>query len=128
MVDLLVLDMIEFDIILGMDWLTVYHATDDCQTRVVTFRPPNKPSWDCTGCQGFLLSLISDDGSSSSQLSDAPVVREYLDVLPDELPGLPPRRQVKFTIELIPGSAPTSKAPYRMTPKELDELKVQLQE
>ncbi|XP_042400896.1 uncharacterized protein LOC121990913, partial [Zingiber officinale] len=62
------------------------------------------------------------------QLSDVPVVREYPDVFPDELPGLPPRRQVEFAIELIPGTAPASKAPYRMAPKELDELKVQLQE
>ncbi|XP_042404529.1 uncharacterized protein LOC121994622 [Zingiber officinale] len=77
---------------------------------------------------GFLLSLISTDDSSSPQLSDIPVVREYPDVFPDELPGLPPRRQVEFAIELIPGTAPTSKAPYRMAPKELDELKVQLQE
>ncbi|XP_074591722.1 uncharacterized protein LOC141847564 [Curcuma longa] len=49
------------------------------------------------------------------------------DVFQDELPGLPPQRQVQFTIEVIPGTAPVSKAPYRMTPKELEELKIQLQ-
>ena len=149
MVDLLVLEMVEFDIILGMDWLSVYHATVDCHMRVVTFRPPNQPSWSFTGirdddisiisaiqaqkllshgCHGFLLSLISTEDSSSSQLSDVPVVREYPDVFQEELPGLPPRRPVEFAIELIPGTAPTSKAPYCMTPKQLDELKVQLQE
>ncbi|XP_074588100.1 uncharacterized protein LOC141844004 [Curcuma longa] len=121
-VDLLVLDMIEFDIILGMDWLVVYHAIVDCQTRVVTFRPPNQPSWDFTSiqgneistisaiqaqkflshdCQGFLLSLISDDGSSSSQLSDVPIVQQYPDVFPDELPSLPPRRASNLVDDLL---------------------------
>ena len=94
-VDLLVLEMVDFDIILGMDCLSAYHATVDCQTRVVTFWTLNQPSWDLTGirdddisiisaiqaqkllshgCQGFLLSLIHTEDDSSSQLSDVPVV------------------------------------------------------
>ncbi|KAL5544958.1 hypothetical protein UlMin_008742 [Ulmus minor] len=56
------------------------------------------------------------------------VVREFTDVFPEELPGLPPDREVSFEIDLIPGSAPVSKAPYRMAPAELKELQVQLQE
>jgi hypothetical protein len=61
-------------------------------------------------------------------LLDIPVVCEFLDVFPDELSGLPPNRDVEFAIELVPGMAPISRRPYRMTPNELDELKIQLQE
>jgi hypothetical protein len=63
-----------------------------------------------------------------SPLDEIPVVREYLDVFPDELPGMPPDRDVEFVIELQPGTAPISKRPYHMPPKELPELKNQLQE
>ena len=59
---------------------------------------------------------------------DIPVVNEFLDVFLEELPGLPPDREIEFSIELIPGTAPISQTPYRMAPKELKELKVQLQE
>jgi hypothetical protein len=64
----------------------------------------------------------------TSQLEKIPVVREFADVFPDELPGMPPDRDVKFVIKLQPGTAPISKRPYRMPPKELAELKTQLQE
>jgi hypothetical protein len=62
------------------------------------------------------------------QLEDIPGVCEYPDVFPDDLPGMPPDRDVEFVIELQPGTAPISNRPYRMPPKELAELKVQLQE
>jgi len=61
-------------------------------------------------------------------IADIPVVCEFLDVFPDELPGLPPDKDVEFKIELLPGMAPISGRPYRMPPNELAELKVQLQE
>jgi hypothetical protein len=64
----------------------------------------------------------------ATQLEDIPVVCEYSDVFPDDLPGMPPNRDIEFVIELQPGTAPISKRPYRMPPKELAELKVQLQE
>ncbi|KAD2805347.1 hypothetical protein E3N88_38724 [Mikania micrantha] len=59
---------------------------------------------------------------------EIPVVSEYLDVFPDELPGLPPRRQVEFRINLIPGAAPVAKAPYRLAPSEMQEMVLQIQE
>ena len=62
------------------------------------------------------------------KLADIPVVCEYPDVFPDELPGMPPDRDVEFAIELQPGTAPISRRPYRMPPNELAELKKQLQE
>ena len=61
-------------------------------------------------------------------LADIPVVREYPDVFPEDLPGMPPDRDVEFAIELQPGTAPISRRPYRMPPNELTELKKQLQE
>ena len=62
------------------------------------------------------------------RLEDILVVREYAEVLPDNLPGMPPDRDIEFFIELQPRTAPISKRPYRMPPKELAELKIQLQE
>ena len=64
----------------------------------------------------------------TTTLLDILVVCEFLDVFPDELPWLPPDRDVEFKIELLPGIAPISRRPYRMPPNELAELKVQLQE
>src|SRR6185437_7830830 len=62
------------------------------------------------------------------KVEDIPVVCEYPDVFPDDLPGMPPDRAVEFAIELQPGMAPISRRPYQMPPNELAELKKQLQE
>nr|GFD09733.1 putative reverse transcriptase domain-containing protein [Tanacetum cinerariifolium] len=59
-------------------------------------------------------------------IHDQPIVSEFPDVFPDELPGIPPVREVEFIIELISGAKPISKAPYHMAPVELKELKDQL--
>ena len=58
------------------------------------------------------------------RIEDIPVVREYADIFPDDLPSMPPDRDIKFVIELQPGTAPISKMSYRMPPKELVELKI----
>ena len=63
-----------------------------------------------------------------TDLGDIPVVRDYSDVFPDDLPGLAPDREIEFNIDLLPGTNPISIAPYRMAPIELKELKEQLQE
>ncbi|GKG55464.1 hypothetical protein Tco_0572104, partial [Tanacetum coccineum] len=57
-----------------------------------------------------------------------PVVRDFPEVFPEDLPGLPPKRQVEFHIELIPGAAPVVRAPYRLAPAEMKELAEQLKE
>ena len=62
------------------------------------------------------------------KLDDIPVVREFPDVFPEDLPGIPIDREIEFSIDLLPGTSPISKAPYRMAPTELKELKEQLQE
>ena len=60
------------------------------------------------------------------ELNDIPAVYEFPDVFPEELPGLPPDREIEFTIDVLPGVAPISILPYRMAPLELQELKKQL--
>nr|GFC48310.1 putative reverse transcriptase domain-containing protein [Tanacetum cinerariifolium] len=74
------------------------------------------------GCEGF-LATIHDTTSDVPSIHDQPIVSEFPDVFPDELPGIPPVREVEFSIELILREEPISKAPYRMAPIELKELK-----
>lgn len=69
-----------------------------------------------------------DTQVSKPRLEDIPVVQDFSDVFSDDLHGLPPNREIEFSIDLIPGTAPISQPPYRMAPKELKELKTQLQE
>ena len=76
---------------------------------------------------GWLASLTIED-EERPDLDLPRVVCEYVDVFPDELPGLPPQRVVDFSIELHPGTSPISMTPHRMTPVELQKLRVQLQE
>ncbi|XP_068319575.1 uncharacterized protein [Pyrus communis] len=78
------------------------------------------------GCQGYLAHVVLNDAAPSG-VEDVRVVRHFLDVFPEDLPGLPPDRDVEFTIDLLPGTNPISLTPYRMAPAELRELKVQLQ-
>ncbi|TYK08793.1 retrotransposon protein, putative, Ty3-gypsy subclass [Cucumis melo var. makuwa] len=79
------------------------------------------------GCMAYLAHVM-DTQSSKLKLEDIPVVREFPDVFPEELSGLPPDREIEFSIDLVSGTAPISQAPYRMAPIELRELKSQLQE
>jgi hypothetical protein len=82
----------------------------------ILYLPPPKSFNSCTYA------------TSGIKLKDIPVVCEYPDVFPDDLPGIPPDRDIEFIIELQPGTAPISKRPYRMPPNELAELKTQLQD
>nr|GEW48504.1 putative reverse transcriptase domain-containing protein [Tanacetum cinerariifolium] len=72
--------------------------------------------------------LKTEDKSEKKRLEDVPIVRDFLEVFPEDLPGLPPTRQVEFQIDLVPGAAPVARAPYRLAPSELQELSTQLQE
>ena len=150
LVDLIVLEMTDYEVILGMDWLSKYHATIDCKKKIVTFRPPGEEEF-CfmgtidklrtpvissmkarrlldSGCVGYLACVVDMQVEQKLRPEDVPVVQEFLEVFPEDLPGLPPNREIEFVIDLVPGTAPISKAPYRMAPTELKELKVQLQE
>ncbi|KAI3681416.1 hypothetical protein L6452_36211 [Arctium lappa] len=78
-------------------------------------------------CDAFLVHVISKE-PKEKRLQDIPVVQEFPELFLEELPGLPPPRQVEFRIDLIPGAAPVAKAPYRLAPSEMQELSEQLQE
>ncbi|GJS08197.1 putative nucleotidyltransferase, ribonuclease H [Tanacetum coccineum] len=122
-VNALPLDMCEFDIILGIDWLAAHRAMIDCHSRRVIFGDIHAPEFIYHGSlPGKSMKIIS------ALKAHQPIVSEFQDVFPEELPGIPPIRDVEFNIELIPGAEPISKAPYRMAPIELKELKDQLQE
>ncbi|XP_074346252.1 uncharacterized protein LOC141685026 [Apium graveolens] len=112
-VNLLPMEMHDFDITLSMNWLSEHRAIIVCQGK--------------RGCDGY-LAFVKDTSKDEPRIEDYPVVMEYEDVFPDELPGFPPDKEVEFTIELVPDAKPISKVPYRMTPLELQELKEQLQE
>ncbi|GJV17911.1 putative reverse transcriptase domain-containing protein [Tanacetum coccineum] len=87
-----------FDAIIGMDWLAKYQA------------------------------IIIEDKSEKKRLEDVPIVRDFPEVFLEDLPGLPPTRQVEFQIDLVPGAAPVARAPYRLAPFEMKELSEQLKE
>ena len=147
--DLILIDLKGLDVILGMDWLAANYTSMDCLRKEVIFRRPGLPvvvfygerrrepsglisaiSARCLlqkGCKGY-LALVVDTRSNEARLEDVPVIREFLDVFPDDLPGLPPERDIDFPIDLVPGTAPISLPPYRMASVELKELKAQLQE
>ncbi|KAA3483692.1 DNA/RNA polymerases superfamily protein [Gossypium australe] len=147
--DLMLLPFDEFDIILGMDWLTSHEAVVDCKRKLIDLKCRNGEtirikSCDVNGlptvissmlarkyvrkgCEAYLAYVLNNK-MSEKQIESVSVVCEYPDVFPEELPGLPPVREIEFGIELVPGTAPISIAPYRMAPTELKELKAQLQE
>ena len=78
-------------------------------------------------CQGYLAYTVEPEYPEIS-LEEVPVVREHPDVFPEDLPRLPPDREIEFEIELASGAEPISIAPYRMAPAELKELKIQTEE
>ena len=81
------------------------------------------------GYQVYAVHVEEIDQQTEEELLDAiPVIREFKEVFPKEIPHLPPKREIDFSIDLVPGATPISRAPYRMSPPELMELKMQLQE
>ena len=147
-VDLIELAMDDFDMILGMDWLSKYGATIDCKRRMVTFEPKGEVPFVFVGtaggprvpiisplkardlmqggCIGFLASVVDTSKVESVGPGETRLVCEFLDLFPADLPALPPQREVDFVIKLAPGVEPVSRAPYRMAPAELKELKIEL--
>jgi hypothetical protein len=124
---LLILGLEGMDIILGADWMTQHRVVLDVAARALEICSPTfgdlalyLPSQDSTRSCAFAMIELP--------LKKIPVVYEYADVFPDELPGMPPDRDIEFAIELQLGTTPISKRPYRMPPAELAELEKQLQE
>jgi hypothetical protein len=148
-VDLLPLELHDFDVILGMDWLSANKAQMDCFTKTITLQGPDGRKivfkgernviLNCIisamvtrkmikmGCKAY-LAYVLETRRGDVQESNIPIVREFSDVFSDELLGIPPEREVEVTIDVLPGTSPIAQSPYRMAPAELAELKIQLQE
>jgi hypothetical protein len=123
--DLIILDTKGLDVILGMNWMSKYNGHIDCAKKAISI----------TNSEGIPVEHVATMPSrkayykkaiSGPTLDQVPVVCEYPDVFPEELPGMPPDRDIEFIIKLIPGTAPIAQRPYRMNPQELEELKKQL--
>jgi len=130
----LLIDNYDFDIILGMDWLSRVHAVIDCQKKSVIFWIPNQPEFEFPG-EGRIVDqvthpdIVPDETLAileMDQQTALEVVREFLDIFPKDFPRLPPDREVKFTIDVLPSAPLISKAPYQMEPMELAEVKRQI--
>nr|GEY29632.1 putative reverse transcriptase domain-containing protein [Tanacetum cinerariifolium] len=147
-IDLMPIELGTFDIIVGMNWLVKHDAVIVCGKKEVHVPYKNKtlvvkgdrgPSRlkviSCIkvrkyverGCQLF-LTQVTEKEPGEKRLQDVPVIRDFPEVFPDDFLGLPPPRQVKFRIELVPGTAPVARAPYHLAPSELKELLDQLKE
>ncbi|KAJ9536799.1 LOW QUALITY PROTEIN: hypothetical protein OSB04_un000023 [Centaurea solstitialis] len=148
-IDLIPIKIGSFDIIVGMDWMSNHQATICCAEKIVRLALPDgsvlevheeKPKKDIKlvsfmkmrshlrkKCVAFMAHVV-DKKAEEKSIQDIPVVREFPEVFPEELPGLPPPRQVEFHIDLIPGAGPIAKSPYRLAPSEMQELSSQLQE
>ena len=133
-----------FDVVIGMDWLSKHQANIICGERVVHIPCDNETlvirgdqsgtrlniisciktlKYIERGCYAF-LAHVTEKKSEERHLEDVPIAREF----PEDLPGLPPNRQIEFQIDLIPGAAPVARAPYRLASSEMQELSNQLQE
>lgn len=127
--DLILLSMQNFDVILGIEWLASYHAILVCFGKRVIFQIPEQSEFIFHGDRAppSVLEAVIGKETKEAKLKDLLIIRDFPEVFLEDLPGLPPSREIEFTIELVPRSGPISKAPYRMAPTELRELKVQIQ-
>ncbi|KAI3750191.1 hypothetical protein L2E82_20820 [Cichorium intybus] len=148
-IDLMPVKIGSFDIIVGMDWLIPHHADIMCYERGIRLHLPDdktffvygdKPSTSlrivsCIKARKYLqkryhafLAHVVDEKKEVKNIKEIPEVCNFPDVFPEDLPGVPPARQVEFRIDLIPGATPVAKAPYRLAPAEMQKLSSQLNE
>ncbi|GJQ92652.1 putative reverse transcriptase domain-containing protein [Tanacetum coccineum] len=120
-IDLMPIKLGSFDVVIGMDWLSKYHAKILCDEKVVHI-PIDDETLIIRGDR-----ITEKKKSDEKRLEDIPEVIEFLEVFPEDLHGLPSVRQIEFQIDLIPGAAPVARAPYRLAPSEMQELSNQLQ-
>ncbi|GJZ22135.1 putative reverse transcriptase domain-containing protein [Tanacetum coccineum] len=147
-IDLMPIKLGSFDVVIGMDWLSKYRAKILCDEKVVHIPIDGETliirgdrsktrlnliscikteKYISRGCQVFMIQVV-EKKADEKRLKDIPVVKEFPDVFPEDLPGIPPVRQVEFQIDLIPRAAPIARTPYRLAPSEMQELSNQLQE
>ncbi|XP_062112467.1 uncharacterized protein LOC133823622 [Humulus lupulus] len=142
--------MKDYDVILGMDFLTTYNARTDCSKKEVILAPVGEDEVHfqgkvkrtpspmisaararkllANGCTGYLATICNTSKEKLARPEDVHIVREFMEAFPEDLPGIPLDREIEFEIELLPGTTSISKAPYHMAPAELKELKTQLEE
>ncbi|XP_033509762.2 uncharacterized protein [Nicotiana tomentosiformis] len=147
--DLIELEMVDFDVIMGMDCLSSCYVMLDCRAKIVKFQFPNEEVLDwkgssaslvgkfisylkaqrmiSKGCLAYLAHIINPE-SEPPALQSVPVVREFLEVFPYDLLGLPPKRIIDFGIDIMPRTQPVSIPPYRMAPAKLNVLREQLKD
>ncbi|GJY46789.1 putative reverse transcriptase domain-containing protein [Tanacetum coccineum] len=128
-IDLIPLGHGSFDVIVGMDWLSRNKAVIVCHEKVVEIPLEGGEALRVHGERALGLDkTLMNANVGEPKMDEIPVVREFSDVFPEDLSGLPPQRQVEFRIELVAGAAPVAKSPYRLAPSEMQELSGQLQE
>ncbi|GKB32961.1 putative reverse transcriptase domain-containing protein [Tanacetum coccineum] len=147
-IDLMPIKLGSFDVVIGMYWLSKYHARIICDEKVVHIpidgetliirgdRSKTRLSLiSCIKTERYIsreyqvfIAQVMKKKSDKRRPEDIPIVREFLKVFLEDLPDLLPVRQVEFQIDLIPGAAPLARAPYRLAPSEMQELSDQLQE
>src|SRR4051812_39655798 len=128
---LIVLKSSNIDVILGMDWLAAHDARIHCATKTVQLKHPfgKKIPYSARTTQhveGQIYALNALNTSPLEGIENVPVVRDFLDIFPVELPGIPPIRDVEFVIDLKPGTVPIAKCPYKMPPHHRLELKKEI--
>ncbi|GJV44361.1 putative reverse transcriptase domain-containing protein [Tanacetum coccineum] len=122
-IDLMPVELGSFDVIIGDDY------GNESKMNIISYTRTQK--YIQKGCQVYLLQVTSkkaENKSEKKRLEDVPIIQEFLEVFLDDLPGLPPARQVEFQINLVPGAAPVARTPYRLAPAKMQELSTQLQE
>nr|GEW33880.1 putative reverse transcriptase domain-containing protein [Tanacetum cinerariifolium] len=148
LIDLMVIELGSFDVIIGMDWLSKNDAAILCGKKKVRIPLKNKAliiegdrnqsrlkiiscikarKYIENGCELF-LAQVTGTVSKEKRVEDVPVIHDFPEVFLEDLPGLPPPRQVEFHIDVVPGATPVARAPYRLAPSELKELSKQLKE
>ena len=119
--DLTMLALDGVDVILGMDWLTQHKGVISCSPRYVEITHPSGYIIWCEPNLERIVSMLC--ALEAKSIEEVPIVCEYPDVFSKELPGMPPDWDVEFVIDLLLGTGPIAKRPYRMSVDELEELK-----
>ncbi|GJS20147.1 putative reverse transcriptase domain-containing protein [Tanacetum coccineum] len=128
-IDLLPTRLGSFDVIIGMDWLAYHRALIDCYEKIVRIPLPNGKILEVQGERPEKdLRSLACIKADEKKLDDIRVVRDFPEVFPDDLLGLPLVREIEFRIDLIPGASPVVRSPYRLAPSEMLELSNQLKE
>ncbi|GKB33367.1 putative reverse transcriptase domain-containing protein, partial [Tanacetum coccineum] len=134
-INLIPIELGSFDAIISMDWLAKYQAVIVCAEKIVRIPWGNETliihEVHAKRIPIFLAHVTAkevEDKSEKKRLEDVPIVRDFPEVFPEDLPGLPPTRQMEFQIDLVPGTAPVARAPYRLAPSEMKELSEKLKE